>query len=139
MVIKLRGRMGCISLSFGQIRRLHCKIGKLPFIYLGLPIGAKARSKAVWDPIMENFERKLSMWKRNYLSLGERITLIKASLSNLPVYYTSQLSMPMTVRERLGCIRNDFLWAGQDKKKIHLLKLSSVILPKAMGGLEIKN
>lgn len=35
---------------------LHCKVGKLPFLYLGLPIGAHSRSKAVWDPIVENFK-----------------------------------------------------------------------------------
>lgn len=78
--------------------KLHCKIGKMPFLYLGPLIEAKARSKAVWDPVVQNFKRKPSMWKRNYLSLRGRITLIKVALSDLPVYYMSLLRMPVGVR-----------------------------------------
>lgn len=40
--------------------RLNCKVGKLPFLYLRLPIGAKSKFKAVWDPIVVSFECKLS-------------------------------------------------------------------------------
>lgn len=43
---------------------------KLPMSYLGLPVRAMPRSKTAWDAIMENFQRKLSVWKRNSLSLS---------------------------------------------------------------------
>ena len=56
--------------------KLLCKAGSFPFSYLGLPIGGKVRSKQLWNPVLADFKRKLSMWKRNYLSLGRRITLI---------------------------------------------------------------
>ncbi|XXG77619.1 hypothetical protein AAC387_Pa08g1737 [Persea americana] len=68
---------------------INRKSGKLSIIYLGLPIGAKPRSKSLWDPVIENFKRKLASWKKLYLSLGGRITLIKACMSNLPIYYIS--------------------------------------------------
>lgn len=74
--------------------RLHCRVGWLPFQYLGLPIGANLRSKALWSLVIENFKKKLSSCKRHYTYLGERITLIKATLSNLPVYYMSLFKMP---------------------------------------------
>lgn len=35
---------------------LHCKVGKLPMTCLGVPIGAKSRSKAVWRRVVDNFE-----------------------------------------------------------------------------------
>lgn len=60
------------------VRNLACNVGKLPCIYLGLPLGGNSRSKSFWDPVVEKFERRLSSWKRNYLSIGGRITLIKA-------------------------------------------------------------
>ena len=57
---------------------IHCKSGRLLIIYLGLPIGANPRSKSLWDPVVDKCERRLSFWKKQYLSLGGRITLIKA-------------------------------------------------------------
>lgn len=82
-------------------RNLSCKVGKLPIIYFGLPNGVNPKLKAFWNPMVEKFERKLSWWKRNYLSLGGKIALIKATLSKLPIYYMSLFKMPATVRERL--------------------------------------
>lgn len=64
---------------------IHCKSRKLPIRYLGLPIGAKPRSKALWNPVIDNIERKLSSWTRQYLPLGGRITLIKACDAGLTV------------------------------------------------------
>lgn len=46
-------------------------------------------SKAPSDHVIEKFDQKLSLWKRQYLSTGERIMLIKATMSNLLIYYTS--------------------------------------------------
>lgn len=63
-----------------------CRYGYFPILYLGLPIEANPRLNILWDLIIEKFENKLSKRKRQHLSLGERITLIKATLSNLPVY-----------------------------------------------------
>lgn len=65
--------------------KLHCKVGNFPFLYLGLPIVVKSRGKVVWDPVVKNFEWKLSLWI-SYLSLGGMITLIKAALSILPIH-----------------------------------------------------
>jgi hypothetical protein len=42
---------------------MGCKTAQLPMNYLGLPLGAKFKSKAIWDPILEKMERKLAGWK----------------------------------------------------------------------------
>lgn len=42
---------------------IHCEFGKLPLLYLGPPVGAKARSMAIWNPMIERAKKKLSMWK----------------------------------------------------------------------------
>lgn len=49
---------------------LGCRVGELPMTYLGLILGAKYRSKAIWDPVVERFNRRLAAWKRTYLSKG---------------------------------------------------------------------
>ena len=49
---------------------LGCKVGTLPMSYLGMPLGASHKSPSIWNPILENFERKLARWKKLYLSRG---------------------------------------------------------------------
>ena len=78
----------------GEVPNIHvlaellgCRIGSLPMTYLGMPLGASFKSPTVWNPILENFERKLAGWKKLYLSKGGRLTLLKSTLSSLPTYY----------------------------------------------------
>ncbi|RVW32480.1 hypothetical protein CK203_081247 [Vitis vinifera] len=55
---------------------LGCKVGRLPF-YLGMPLGAPFISVVAWDRIEERFHKRLTMWKRRYISKRGRITLIQ--------------------------------------------------------------
>ena len=55
---------------------LGCGVGKLPTSYSGLPLGASFKSLKVWDVVEERFRKRLSMWKRQYLSKGGKLTLI---------------------------------------------------------------
>ena len=66
---------------------LGCKVGALPSSYLGLPLGAPHNSVTVWDGIEERFRKRLVLWKRQYISKGGRITLIRSTLSSLPIYF----------------------------------------------------
>ena len=88
---------------------LGCKVGALPSSYLGLPLGAPHNSVAVWDGIEERFRKRLVLWKRQYISKGGRLTLIRSTLSCLPVYFMSLFCLPRRVRLRLEQIQRDFL------------------------------
>ncbi|RVW81120.1 hypothetical protein CK203_044688 [Vitis vinifera] len=72
---------------------LGCRIGKLPS-YLGFPLGAPFKSSRVWDVVEERFRKRLSLWKRQYLSKGGRLTLIKSTFSSLPIYLMSLFVIP---------------------------------------------
>ena len=58
---------------------LGCRVGSLPSQYLGLPLGAPNRATSVWDGVEERVRRRLALWKRQYISKGGRITLIKST------------------------------------------------------------
>eukprot|EP00268_Persea_americana_P026128 TRINITY_DN25505_c0_g3_i1.p1 TRINITY_DN25505_c0_g3~~TRINITY_DN25505_c0_g3_i1.p1 ORF type:complete len:111 (-),score=10.51 TRINITY_DN25505_c0_g3_i1:253-585(-) len=87
-----------------------CKGGSLTSSPLGLPLCHGLVSKSLWNPVIERMERKLSLWKANYLSLGGRITLIKAALANLPIYFMSLFKCPMEVINQIKKLQKNFLW-----------------------------
>lgn len=39
---------------------LGCKLGKVPFLYLGLPVGGNPRRLSFWDPIVNRIKSRLS-------------------------------------------------------------------------------
>ncbi|RVW51028.1 hypothetical protein CK203_077618 [Vitis vinifera] len=57
--------------------KLGCRVGSLPTVYLGLPLGAHHKALPMWDGVEERMRRRLALWKRQYMSKGGRITLIK--------------------------------------------------------------
>jgi hypothetical protein len=68
---------------------LGCGTNTLPLKYLGLPLGASFKLKTMWVELEELMAWRLAPWKRSYLSKGGRVTLIKSTLSNLPIYMLS--------------------------------------------------
>jgi len=63
---------------------LRCKVGNLPFVYLGMSIGGDARRLSFWEPLI-----RLSGWKAKHLSFGGRLVMLKFVLSSMHVYALS--------------------------------------------------
>jgi len=49
---------------------MHCHVGSLPMLYLGLLIGGDARRFEFWKQVVDKIVNKLSNWKSKLLSLG---------------------------------------------------------------------
>ncbi|RVW80898.1 putative ribonuclease H protein [Vitis vinifera] len=83
--------------------------------------------------------RRLALWKRQYISKGGRITLIKSMLANMPLYRLSLFRMPKSVARRLEKLQRDFLWGGGSlERKVHLINWEVVCAQKEKGGLGIR-
>ena len=78
----------------GLAFELGCNIGSLPTEYLGLPLGAKHKEARVWDGVEERFRNRLALWKRQYISKGGRLILIRSVLSNMSTYLLSLFRIP---------------------------------------------
>ena len=115
------------------------KVGRLPTSYLGIPLGTNHKSVAIWDGVEERFRKRLVMWKRQFISKGGRITLIRSTLSSMPISLMSLLRIPRVVSLRLEKIQRDFLWGGGAlERKPHLVKWDTVCLDKRKGGLGVR-
>ncbi|XP_071694307.1 uncharacterized protein [Rutidosis leptorrhynchoides] len=62
---------------------MGCQVGYFPFIYLGMPIGAKMISVKDWSPVIDKFNNKLSGWKTRSM---ENIVLAGIEMENLQVH-----------------------------------------------------
>lgn len=92
-----------LALEFG------CEVRRLSTTYLGFPLGAQHKSVAVWDEVKEIFQKRFAIWKRQFISKGGRITLIRSTLSSMPIYFMSLLHIPRVIRLRLEQIQRNFL------------------------------
>jgi len=119
---------------------LNCKHMKIPFVYLGMPIGGNPRSTQFWQPMIEKVSTRLSIWKGKLISMAGRLCLIKSVLSALPLYYLSFFKMPKGVSNKLLRIQRNFLWGwGSEAKKIAWVKWEKICKPKEVGGLDIRD
>ncbi|XP_026429782.1 uncharacterized protein LOC113326232 [Papaver somniferum] len=119
---------------------LGCSVDVLPFMYLGMPLGAKCGSIRIWDPIIEKFDARLSVWRRISLSKGGKLALLKCILSSLPTYYFSLFKAPVSVIKLLEKKMRNFLWEFKEGAKLsHLVNWDIVCAKKERGGLGVCN
>jgi hypothetical protein len=91
-------------------RFLHCNVGSIPFIYLGLPVGDNPRRESTWKPLLESLSRKLGVWRNRFISLGGRVVLLKSVLNSIPSFYLSFLKLPLKVWKQIVKLQRNFLW-----------------------------
>ena len=115
-----------------------CSIGKLPFTYLGLPLGTTRPRVIDFAPLVDRVERRLSATTA-LLSYEDRLTIVNVVLSSLPTYYMCSLSLPKTVIESIDRARRHCLWRGSDinSSKKSLVLWERVCQPKDRGGLGV--
>jgi hypothetical protein len=118
---------------------LNCKVGKIPFLYLGLSIGGDPRKLVFWEPAVANIKSRLLGWQSRFLSFGGRLTLLKSVLSSIPVYALSFFKAPSGIISLIESIFNNFFWGGsEDNRKISWIAWSSICLRKEYGGLGVR-
>nr|GEW23335.1 RNA-directed DNA polymerase, eukaryota [Tanacetum cinerariifolium] len=61
-------------------KKLGCLVLKTPFSYLGSIVGGSMHRRQSWIDIVDKVKKRLSKWKLQSLSIGCRLTLVKAIL-----------------------------------------------------------
>jgi hypothetical protein len=120
------------ELQYGQL--FGCKKGSYPFRYLEIPMHYGKLNNSDWKMIEEQIEKKLSIWKGKYLSVGGRLVLINLVLTSLPMFMLSFFKVPKGVLEKIEYYRSCFYWRNDSqKKKCRLTKWSIFCQPKDQG------
>nr|KYP61726.1 Putative ribonuclease H protein At1g65750 family [Cajanus cajan] len=117
---------------------LNCKVGSLPFCYLGLPLGENPHCIKTWEPVISKLKKRLSKWKSSTLSFGGRSALLKSVLNSIPTYYLSFFKAPQGIISKLESLFKLFLWGGDENhRKIAWVAWQEVCKGKEHGGLGI--
>ncbi|GKD37055.1 hypothetical protein Tco_1257262 [Tanacetum coccineum] len=83
---------------------------------------------------------RLSKWKINTLSIGGRLTLLKAVLGSTPIYPMSLYKVPKTVLHEMESLRRNFFNGVQGvDRKIWWVKWTKVLASKKYGGLGVSS
>jgi hypothetical protein len=113
---------------------LNCRVGRTPFKYLGLPVGANPHLYSTWVPLLEVIKKRLGAWGNKYVSLGGRIVLINAVLSSIPIFFLSFMKMPVKVWREVVSIQRNFLWGGlSTRRRINWVKWADICKTKKEG------
>ncbi|KAK4593027.1 hypothetical protein RGQ29_017250 [Quercus rubra] len=77
-------------------------------------------------------------WQARYLSMAGRATLIKASVSSIPLYAMQTAILPQKICQHIDRLSCHFLWGDTNGRKgCHTINWDTVTLPKEAGGLGI--
>ena len=124
---------------------LGCGSGTLPFIYLGLPVGANMTRASYWKPVVEKTKNKLAAWKARLIYFGGRWTLVRSVLGSVSLYHFSLFRTPVCVLKALESVRCTF-WGGGggvgregeiERRGLAWIKWDKVLRPFNVGGLNI--
>lgn len=86
-----------------------CSIGRMPFTYLGLPLGTTKPTISDFAPLIDRVERRLPS-TTIHLNYGQRLTMVNSVLSSLPTYYMCTLKVPKKVIQHIDRARRHCLW-----------------------------
>ncbi|GKB38179.1 RNA-directed DNA polymerase, eukaryota [Tanacetum coccineum] len=115
---------------------IGCSVMKAPFKYLGVMVGGNMSKINAWDDMVGKIKSRLSKWKINTLSIGGRLTLLKAVLGLTPIYPMSLYKFPKTVLHEMESLRRNFFNGVQSvDRKISWVKWTKVLASKKYGGL----
>ncbi|CAL1413056.1 unnamed protein product [Linum trigynum] len=108
--------------------------------YLGVPVLHGRLSKVTFRYILENMDRRLSLWKARTLSLAGRVTLAMSVLNAIPSYAMQTSFLPLSICDAIDQKIRSFVWGSSEgKRKVHLISWDKVCKPKNQGGLGLRS
>ena len=69
--------------------------------YLGIPLRNSFKLKLVWTPVLEKLDCRLFSWKRNYTCQREAENVIEDYILDLPTFYLSLFTIPISVANKI--------------------------------------
>lgn len=116
---------------------LGCKVGQMPFTYLGLPLGTTKPTVDEFMPILKRIEKRL-MGINKLLNYSGRLLMVNSVLTALPTFYICTLHIPASIIEQIDNYRKHELWDNGDinRKGTCLVAGKRLVDQRNKGGWE---
>ena len=116
---------------------LNCKVMKVLFKYVGLPIEGCHKREAFWDGVVARIKSRLGRWKGRNLSMNGRICLIKSVLVYSVVLHVNVYVACCCNEKRLCVFKGTFCGDGVLKggRLLRFLR-KRFVSPETVVGLE---
>jgi hypothetical protein len=111
-----------------------CQHAEFPITYLGIPLSMGKLHRAVWQRLIDKVVDKLPVWKGALMHRAGRLTVIKSTLSVVPIYTSICICLPAWVHKAMTKIIKAFLWSGSRKC---LVAWDCVQRPTQLGGMGV--
>ncbi|XP_062075340.1 uncharacterized protein LOC133779387 [Humulus lupulus] len=116
---------------------LNLSAGSFPMHYLGVPLRPTKWKHTDCELIIQKMRVKLFS---KHLSYAGRLLLIQTVLSGLRNYWMSIFTLPQSIIKEVEKLCRQFLWGASGTRcKFHLASWNQVCLPKAYGGLGLRD
>jgi hypothetical protein len=103
-----------LNFSFG------CKIERLPFTYLGLPLGTTRHSVADLIPLVSRLDRRL-FGISSPISYTVRLTLLNSVISAMPMYAMWSIKVPIKFLVHLKKLEHNYLETETNMVNVRLI------------------
>nr|GFC23065.1 RNA-directed DNA polymerase, eukaryota [Tanacetum cinerariifolium] len=115
---------------------IGCGVLHKQFRYLGVMVGECMSRHNVWASTMDKLRYRLSKWKVKTLSIGGRLTILKAVLDASPLYNMYIFKVPKGILNSMEAIRSKFFNGMEPStNKITWAAWNKVLASKEYGGL----
>lgn len=115
-------------------------IGKLPFVYLGIPIFKGKPRACHLQPIADRIKAKLAAWKPSLLSIAGRVQLVKTVIYGMMLYSFLVYTWPISLLKTVDRWIKNFIWSGDvNYKKVCTASWHKVCFPLNEGGLGLRS
>jgi hypothetical protein len=96
------------------VQEFPCQLTSFPIKYLGIPLSVSKLPKSALQPLVDQVVDKLPAWHGRLMHRSGQLTLIKTTLSAVPVYTSISLGLPQWLLKALKKVMKAFLWIGTD-------------------------
>jgi hypothetical protein len=107
--------------------------------YLGMPLASTRLPRSALQPLLERVADRLTEWKGCLMHCSGRVTLIKMTLSAIPIYTSIRLGLLPWLHKALQRIMTAFLWMRTEVVQGGkcLVAWKRVQCPLQLGGLGV--
>ena len=119
---------------------LGVSVGKLPFMYLGVPIFVGRPKRIYFQVLADRIRNVMSNWRGHSLSMAGRVTLVNSVVVSMLSHSFTIYAWPRTVLQQVRNWMRNFIWTGNVSSRAYYpVSWKKCCAPLKEGGLGVRN